>query len=231
MTRKLSHRMSSEAILNNAIRHQRLCNEVVGAEKFATAIQTPIDKLKEKRQISLTATENKGAAYDLVVLKDTVLDDVVRDISDTAKQYDRKSVWHSICNVLFPKGKKPTITNAPLTKESDMANQLLLRLNSFEEGNSLLEFKTPLTAAIADNNTAITTYKQLITDEKKALADEALAQDDVVRQYEFNFLDATELFGKEYTNRLFPITLKPKKEELAEEISNEPYIMTYRQLS
>ena len=217
MARMLSTRMSSESILNNATRHQRLCKQVPGAEKFATAIQPVVDKLKEKHQISVNAFDDKGAAYDNVVLKDTVLDDVIRDISDTAKLYDRKQMDRGIYTTLFPDGKTTTITNASLGKEPDKAENLLLRFSIFEEGNPMLTQMAPLTTAIADTRLALTGYEQAITDEKKALADEAMAQEDVIRQYEFNFLDASKLFGKKYTNRLFPKTPKPKKEELVAE--------------
>jgi hypothetical protein len=217
MARMLSTRMSSESILSNAKRHQRLCKQVVGAENLATAMQPFIDKLKERCGISLTALDDKSTAYDNVVLKDTILDDVIRDISDAAKQYDRKNVGRGIYTDLFLDGKTTTITNASLGKEPDAADQLLLRFNIFEEGNIMLAQIAPLTTAIANTRTALAAYQQAITDEKLALAEEAMAQEGVIRQYEFNFLDASKLFGKRYANRLFPKTPKPKKEELVEE--------------
>ena len=210
--------MSSESILNNATRHQRLCKQVPGAEKFATAIQPVVDKLKEKHQISVNAFDDKGAAYDNVVLKDTVLDDVIRDISDTAKLYDRKQMDRGIYTTLFPDGKITTITNASLGKEPDAADQLLSRFDNLEEGISVMAYKEVLAAAIVDTRTILTAYQQAVTAEKKALSDEASAQDDVIRQYEFNFLDATKLLGKKYANRLFPKTPKPKKIELVAEV-------------
>ena len=209
----LSTRMSSESIWSSAIRHQRLCNQIPGAKQFATAIQPVIDNLKEKHQISTDAFDDKGAAYDNVVLKDTILDDVVRDISDAAKQYDRKNVGRGIYTTLFPDGKTTSITNVSLSKEPDQADKLLLRFDNFEEGNSLLDHKAPLTAAIADTRNMIAAYHLAITNEKKALEVEASAQDDVIRQYEFNSLDAAKLFGKKYTNRLFPKAPKYKRRQ------------------
>jgi len=210
----LSTRMSSESILSNATRHQRLCKQVPGAEKFATAIQPVVDKLKEKHQISVNAYDEKGAAYDNVVLKDTVLDDVVRDISDAAKQYDRKNVGFGIYTALFPDGKITTITNASLGEEPDKAENLLLRFSIFEEGNTMLTHKVTLTTAIADDRLAITAYQQAITDEKKALGDETMAQEAVIKQYQFNYWDASKLFGKKYTNRLFPKSPRPRKDKV-----------------
>ncbi len=212
----LSTRMSSESILSNAKRHQRLCMQVVGAENLATAMQSFIDNLIEKCAISHSALEDKGTAYDNMVLKDTILDDVVRDVSDAAKQYDRKNIGRGIYTTLFPDGKTLSIIRASMTKEPDLAEQLLQRFSNFEEGNSMLELKATLTKAITDARRAISAYGQAITDEKKALTDEAMAQEDVVRQYEFNYLDAAKLFGKKYANRLFPKTPRIKKEELAE---------------
>ena len=231
MTRMLSHRMSSETILNNAIRHQRLCNEMEGAEKFATAIQSPIDKLKEKHQISLDTAHNKIAAYDLVLLKDAILDELIHDISGRVKKYEYKSVWRNIYTFLFPDDKIATISYAILIQKPDVASELLLRLDSFKEENNLLEFKAPLAAAIADDKTAIIAYEQTNIDEKKALIEEIKAQDDVVKQYKLNFMDASELYGEKYSTRLFPKIPKSKEDELAEKLNEEPCIMTYRQLS
>ncbi|MCZ4694092.1 hypothetical protein DWB61_02680 [Ancylomarina euxinus] len=221
MAKMLSIRMSSESILSNAKRHQRLCKQVVGAENLAAAIQSFIDNLIEKCAISHTALEDKGTAYDNVVLKDTILDDVVRDISDAAKQYDRNNVGRGIYTTLFPDGKTTSITNVSLSKEPDEADKLLLRFDKFEEGNSLLAYKAPLTAAIAEARTVIAAYNTAKINEKMALEVEASAKDDVIRQYEFNYLDAAKLFGKKYANRLFPKTPKSKKEELPEEVITE----------
>ena len=221
MARMLSTRMSSESILSNAKRHQSLCKQVVGAENLAAAIQSFIDNLIEKRVISMAALEDKGTAYDNVVLKDSILDDVVRDISDAAKQYDRKNVGRGIYTTLFPDGKTTSITNVSLSEEPIEADKLLSRFDKFEEGNSLLAHKAPLTAAIADLRTMLSVYELAIDKEKMALEVEASAQDDVIRQYEFNYLDAAKLFGKKYANRLFPKTPKYKKKEVVEEVVAE----------
>jgi hypothetical protein len=218
MARMLNTRMSSESILNNAGRHQRLCKQVVGAEQLATAIQPVVDKLKEKHVLSLTALDDKGTAYDNVVLKDTILDDVIRDISDAAKQYDRKNVGRGIYTSLFPDGKTTSITNVSYSQEPIETDKFLSRFDKFEEGNSLLAHKEPLTAAIADLRTMLSAYELAINKEKMALEVESSAQDDVIRQYEFNYLDAAKLFGKKYANRLFPKTPKYKKKEVAEEV-------------
>ena len=174
--------------------------------------------LKEKNQISKNALENKGAAYDKVVLKDTILDDAIRDISDAAKQYDRKNVGRGIYTDLFPDGKTTTIIGAPLTKEPDKADRLLQRFDRFEEGNPLLTHKMPLSTAITEAKTAISAYEQAIGNEQKVLADEAMAKEDLVRQYELNYHGAALQFGKKYANRLFPKTAKTKKEEPIEEM-------------
>tara|TARA_R110001583_G_scaffold25760_6_gene93089 strand:+ start:3209 stop:3874 length:666 start_codon:yes stop_codon:yes gene_type:complete len=217
MARMLHTRMSSESILSNAGRHQSLCKQVPGAEHLATAIQPVINNLKEKKSLSLTALEDKGTAYDNMVLKDTILDDVVRDISDAAKQYDRKNIGRGIYTSLFPDGKTTSITNVSYSQEPIEADKFLSRFDKFEEGNSLLAHKAPLTAAIADARTMISAYVLAIDKEKMALEIESSAQDDVIRQYEFNYLDAAKLFGKKYANRLFPKTPKYKKIEVVEE--------------
>jgi hypothetical protein len=204
--------MSTEAHLNSAKRHQRMCNQTKGAENLGTAIDVPIKKLEEMQQATRICKDNRDAAYDSTVLSDGALDDAVRNIADSAKQYDRNNPGRLVFPLLFPDGKITTITRASFMQEPDKAEQLLQRINVFEEGHPLRMHAAPLTEAIGKMREAISVYQKSITDEKTAIANEELAQAELRKQYEFNFLDAVKLFGKTFANRLFPKSQVRKKE-------------------
>ena len=220
MATQLRDTMSSEAHISYAERHERLGLQTKGAESLVTNIRTPIEKLKIQVNIRLEKVKARYTAYDSVVLHDGILDDTIRNLADSAKQYDRSNPGRPVFQLLFPDGKFSTVTDAPYAQEPDKAEQVLLRLKSFEEGHSLLSHVEPLTKAIADSRAAIAAHQTAVTDEKAAIAEEELAQAELRKQYEFNYLDAVKLFGKNHANRLFP-KLSNGKKKVKEEIPSE----------
>lgn len=221
MTKLLNDKMSSQTHMSNTNRHIRLCNQTQGAEQLATAITPKLTNLKEKNAATLAAKENRDAAYDVLVYKDAVLDDTIRNISDSAKQYDRRNPGRPIYNLLFPDGKYSDIVRAPFTKEVGLAIQISERLTSLGAEHELNANVALLTTAIANVQTAIKNLADEDNKVKVELAKEELAQVDLRKQYEYNYHDAVKLFGKKFADRLFPkTTSKPKEveEEVTEEI-------------
>ncbi|MDE5422436.1 hypothetical protein L3073_09480 [Ancylomarina sp. DW003] len=221
MATMLTDRMSSELHLHYAKRHVRLSKQTKGAEELARAMLSPIEALTGTQGMSTNSKEARASAYDNVVLQDGSLDDVVRNISDSAKQYDRSNPGRAIYTLLFPDGKTTSITGASILKEPDIAEQLLQRLKNLGEEHSLYVHVEPLTAAITTSRSAIAVYREAITNEKMVIAEEELAQAALRKQYEFNFLDAVKLFGKNYANRLFPKLGNNKKKVQDEEAPTE----------
>ncbi|WP_282015601.1 hypothetical protein [Marinifilum flexuosum] len=220
MTTLLKNSMSSETQITYAERHVRLCQQTNGAESLVSNIQPKIENLEIQIKNRTQKVKARYAAYDAVVLKDSMLDDCIKNLVGSAKQYDRSNPGRPVFNLLFPDGKPSNITNASNSKEVEKAEQLLLRLQSLGEGHSLLSHVDPLTNAIAASRTAIAVHREKQTEEKVAIANEELAQAELRKQYEFNSLDAIKLFGKSYANRLFPkFTSRKKKveEEMVEE--------------
>ncbi|WP_321295709.1 hypothetical protein [Marinifilum fragile] len=221
MAKLLNDKMSSQTHMSNTNRHIRLCNQTQGAEQLSKAIAPKVSSLKEKNLATLAAKENRDAAYDILVYKDAVLDDTIRNISDSAKQYDRRNPGRPIYNLLFPDGKYSDIVRAPFTKEVGLAIQLSERLTSLGAEHELNANVALLTTAITDVQTAIKNLADEDNKVKVELAKEELAQVDLRKQYEYNYHDAVKLFGKKFADRLFPKTAsKPKEveEEVTEEI-------------
>ncbi|WP_282126464.1 hypothetical protein [Marinifilum flexuosum] len=220
MAKLLNDKMSSQTHMSNTNRHIRLCNQTQGAEDLSKAIALKVSSLKEKNAATLAAKENRDAAYDVLVYKDAVLDDVIRNISDSAKQYDRRNPGRPTYNLLFPDGKYSDIIRASFTKEVGLAIQLSERLTSLGAEHELNGNVAFLTSAITDVQTALTNLSNEDNKVKVAVANEELAQADLRQQYEYNYLDATKLFGKKFADRLFPKTA-PKPKEVEEEVTEE----------
>jgi len=213
MATMLTDRMSSELHLSYSKRHVRLSKQTKGAEALAQAMLAPMAALSGKQQNTKNSKEARSEAYDDVVLFDAALDDVIRNLSDSVKQYDCNHPGRSIYTSLFPDNKTTTITGAPISKEPNLADQLIQRLKGLGEEHSLSAFVEPLALAISNSRSAISAYQTALTNEKVAEAEENIAQADLRKQYEFNYFDAAKLFGKSYANRLFPKIGNRKKKE------------------
>ena len=204
MAKLMNDGMSSQAHISNANRHSRLCKQNKGAEVLDKAIAPKISILKEKNAETLSLKETRDAAYDDLVFNDGVLDDSIRNLADAARQYDRNNPGRPVFQTLFPDGKYSNIVRASFAKEADMAEQIAERLKSLGEEHPLAVHLEPLTTAIANVRTCLNNLQEANTNVKMAVANEELAQAELRKQYEFNYLDAVKMFGKKYANRLFP---------------------------
>lgn len=220
MATLLRDKMSSESHISYSERHVRLCQQTKGTESLVLNIQPKIESLQSKVNFRLEKVKLRYSAYDGIVLNDGVLDDSIKNLADSAKQYDRSTPGRSVFQVLFPDGPPSSITDASYTKETDKADQLLVRLQSLGEGHALLSHVEILSTSIDASRTAITSYQESISEEKAAIANEELAQVALREQYEFNYLDAVKLFGKNHANRLFPKLSNGKKKAI-EEVAGE----------
>ncbi len=204
MARLLYDRQSSGVHLNIAQRHVRLCRQVSGTETLVAGIQPTIVALEAKQNVALNKAVDRDAAYDNLIFRDSKLDDCVRTIFDNAKQYDRENPGRPVLLQLFPDGKFSTITTASLEKEADLAEKLLIRLQALGESHALHSRVSVLQQAIANCRTAQTAFHSAITMQKSAEAEEEIAQAALRKQYEFNFYEASRLFGRPTADRLFP---------------------------
>ncbi|PKQ66261.1 hypothetical protein BZG01_11755 [Labilibaculum manganireducens] len=220
MATLLRDKMSSESHISYSERHVRLCQQTKGAESLVRNIQPKIENLQSKVDVRSEKVKLRYSAYDAIVLNDGVLDDSIKNLADSAKQYDRSTPGRSVYQVLFPDGPPSNITDASFSKEIEKAGQLLVRLQSLGEGHALLSYVEILSAAIDASRQAIAAHQVAVSDENTAFAGEKLAQAALRKQYEFNYLDAVKLLGKNHANRLFP---KPSggKKKVAEEVVNE----------
>ncbi len=79
-----------------------------------------------------------------------------------------------------------------------------MRLESLGEGHPLFGLAADLKGKIAASRQAIDALYLAVTEQKKAEAEEEIAQLKLRRQYELNYLDARRTLGKDAAERLFP---------------------------
>lgn len=209
MARLLQDRQSTEVHLTSAHRHVRLCHQLRGTETLVQLIQPTITALEAKQTVTKSKSIDRDAAYDKLVLSDSLLDDSVRTTFENAKQYDRENPGSVILTQLFPDGKFTGITSAPLDKEADLAEKLLIRIQSLGAAHPLAKRVAPLQQAIQNCRAAQQAYFNAITSQKSAEAEEEIAQAALRKQYELNYYEALRIFGRTVADRLFPQSHKP----------------------
>lgn len=109
MAQLLFDRHSATTCSDACMRHIRLLRHVKGTDDLIAAIQPSGATLKARKADTDVAAENKTAAYDFVVFNDAVLDDEVRNLSESCKQYDRDNPGRSVFTVIFPEGNITSI--------------------------------------------------------------------------------------------------------------------------
>lgn len=217
MARKLNDSMSSEVHINNALRHTRRCKQTQGAEKLVSNISPLIKELDEKRISTKEQKLLRDNAYDDLIFDEGALNDIIRNISDTIKQFDRSNPGRPVHKLLFPEGGYSSIIRSSHAKKVDISEQIIERIKSLGSEHSLAAQITPLTEGVAKVRASISNLQLENTKVRTAVANEEVAQANLRKQYEFNYLDAIKMFGKTFANRLFPQTVSKKK--LEEEIA------------
>jgi len=217
MARQLNDSMSSEVHINNSLRHSRSCKQTKGAAEFANKIDPFITELDTKHLETKKVKLLQDNAYDDLLFNEGGLDDRIRTISDAAKQHDRENPAQSVYKLLFPNGGYSSILRYSFAKKADAAEEIKERIKSLGTEHSLSAQITPLEENIAKVRSSLSALQQAKTNVRTAVANEEVAQANLRKQYEHNYLDAIKMFGKTFANRLFPQSASKKKIEEIEE--------------
>ena len=219
MAQFLYERHSVNVHLNMVKRHIRLARQIKGAEELGTVIEPLYNELLAKTAAANVAAEETEFKRDILTLKDAALDDVVRDVNDACKKYDRDHPGSSVTDNLFPGGISP-IVYAPIESEPTLVGKIILAIANLGEGHLLAQYVPHLQAAASEAKSAIDKlHTPLPKKKKKKMADAAvtIAKMNLARQYEQNIYAASAKFGKTFANRLFPVISLPARPENTDE--------------
>lgn len=220
MARMIYKGDSAATHLKMSRRHIRLCGRMQGMESYSKKMQQAADRLAEKYKEKQTATETREDAYDDVIFCDTGLDNMVRTTFEKTRQYDRDHMSRML-DMLFPARGFSDIVRMPLSKEPQEVGQLIVKLESLEEGHSLREVIDPLKEKVDASQKAWEVYQKTIDQLKKIQAEEELAKMAVRQQYEHNWLDARKAYGVSNADSVFP-KIAGKQTSVKNEEETEP---------
>jgi hypothetical protein len=186
-----------------ARRHIRLCGQINGAADYGKAMQPKLDDLALKERERHEAEELCENAQDDLVLKDSSLDNCVRNLFEHARRYDRDNMTR-FTEMLFPHLSFSDIINAPLSDEPIRVMHLVEKLEHLEEWNELRKYAESLTKYVTAVNEALDARRKSAETLSRRQANEELARNAVRTQYESNYLDARKQYGKQQAEHLFP---------------------------
>lgn len=205
MARMLYLRDSATFMLNVLRRHQRLSRKVQAGENYSKDIQPVFDKLKAQVALNTQAEVDRQNSHDDVLFADSDLDNVIRDVYDACKGYDRNNAGSSILNTIFENGTFSEIIHMPYDKEPGEAEKLIVKLESFGASHNIFPQAARLRKAIEDVNKALEVFKTQIRNEKKVEAEMEIIKMETIRAYENNYLNARRQFGSALTEKIFPV--------------------------
>ncbi len=204
MAKMLSDRESTDRHLDSTRRHIRLCKQVKGAEQLAANIEPAYRDLLQKQAATRAKLEAREDAHDDAILRDADLDDAVRTTFERVKQFDRENPGAQVLLKIFPQGRFSDITRAERAKEPDVVEEVATRLASLGEKHPLNAIAVDLRAKVETARASNAAFLEAIRNQKLAEAEEEIAQANLRRQYEFNYLDARKTLGRAMAERLFP---------------------------
>jgi hypothetical protein len=182
----------------------RLCKQVKGAEQLAAAIEPAYRELLQRQAAARVKLEARQETLDLAILRDAELDDSVRTAFERTVQFDRDNPGAQVLLKIFPDGGFSEITRTERAKAPDVVEQLALRLESLGEQHPLRSLAADLRAKTMVAREMQAAYLEGIRSQKAAEAEEEIAQANLRRQYEVNYLEARKALGRTVAERLFP---------------------------
>lgn len=215
MAQRLTENHSNKVHKTTVKRHIRLNRQVKGADVFAAAIEPAYNAFIEAGKTCEEMEENTGFKRDTAILKDSMLDDQVRNAYDACQRYDRDNPGRPTTPLVFPKPPS-TLIYASLETEPKEVTDLVARIKALGETHPLANQIAPLEQAVAECKAALSELTDAITDEGTAKTTLIIAKMNLRRQYEQNIYNAASTFGKEYSERLFPAIAKPSKKAAKE---------------
>ncbi|MBN2636428.1 MAG: hypothetical protein JXR61_09165 [Prolixibacteraceae bacterium] len=188
----------------------RLCRQVKDAEGFALMLEPRYNELIQQRQAYMLAKETSEDLYDSKVLKDTFLDDKIRNLIEACNQYDRNHPGSRVSTRLFPDGLT-ALVRAPMDEEPGIVQTLILKIEDLGPEHELAAHIPVLRAAADASKAAIDAYSEARNNLNIAWEFINIAKSNLNRQYEKVIYAASAKFGKTYAERLFPSIQVPNK--------------------
>jgi hypothetical protein len=192
-------------------RHIRLCAQTKGAKKYEDIIKPLYTEFQTKMMAYRAAQRTSSATLDTIKLKNSVLDDTLRDAQGRVKEYDRNNPGSNQLSVIFPEGVSAIVT-MPDKDEPAAAEAIAKKIVSLGQQNELFPLVAKIEAAVRECQQSF--EQQLVAQkaEGDANTDLVITKLKLVRQYNANYFLAASDVDKAYAEKLFP-DIRPSKKE------------------
>jgi hypothetical protein len=204
MARMLQRRDSTAKYLNAVRRKMRLCNRFPGTEKYVQAIQPSYTALAKARDVVEEKKLARETAYDYEILADYELDSKVKIVFKRCEVYDGENRGALTLPKIFPDLKFGDIINAPIAREPDLVEEVILRIEKLGPDHPLFAGAAELKVSVATAREAIQNLGVAIREQKAAEAEVEICKEAVRRRYELNYLAIRGELGSGMADALFP---------------------------
>lgn len=204
MAQLLYERDSTARHLTACRRHMRLCRRH-NQNALADTIKPMYDNLIRYRDDRKELVIAKEDANDDMLMADDDLDNGVRNLFEALKTFDRNNPTAPVLHRVFTTQTVGEIVRLPYHLEPDVVQQLCLRLEALGEDHPMYAHSAPLKALVTASHASINTYQETVRQVKMAEAEEQIAQMNLRKQYELNYLKARADTSKTFAERLFPV--------------------------
>lgn len=204
MAQRLQPSDSADKCINSTNRHIRLCNQLRDTEFLITSIKPVADICTAKQDSLKAATKEMEGAYDIWVFNDGTLDAAVRNAASRCKEFDRDNPGSKLSSSIFPEGTD-VITGKNREDEPDVVDTLAVRIEKLGSEHVVFPYAAKLREAAQKSRAACNTYKESLKKVDIAKTELDIAKSELISKYLSNMFDSEKKFGREVTNRLFPI--------------------------
>jgi hypothetical protein len=200
----------------------RLCTQVPGGEKYGTSILPSYNDMMAKKAALKAAKKNVNSALDSVILFDTGLDDILRDVQGKAEAYDRKHPGSNTATLIFPNGNITPIITMPNEDEPEAAHGIAQKIQSLGAEHELYPNAALIEAAVVKCQTALKGRIDATTAHGEADTALYISKIMLVRKYNANYFVAANDVDKNFAEKLFPKLDPPKKKKGGTDTTNPP---------
>jgi len=203
MAQRILDKYSAETCISYAERHLRLNAQCKGTEPLTIAMQPAIADASTKAAMLKGAEKTKFERYDQTLFLDAELDNAIRDTAAKCTSFDRENPTARVYASIFPQNTSPIINTYHLN-EADEVRKVIIRLQALGAEHPLFAEAAALQTIVDKVDNAAQAYYDAITDHARCKAEQEIAKIKLIKQYTANIFNAELMFGRKFSDRLFP---------------------------
>ncbi len=213
MAQMVNSSMSAEKCLDASERHEHLATQTYGVDNgYTTTIKPKTEQLKGKMLNYRQARKDQVFKYDEVVLCNRKIDNIVRQCFEQTRQYVRSNGDDILLATFFPSLRFGDVIYKKREPKLHAVNDLAYQYDRLDPEHPLYHFGTELQSAVNNFSVARTAHNDLKQIASEAMIEVDKAKEDLVKQYETNYLTAKQKLGRDRADAIFPIIYKKKSD-------------------